>query len=77
MDGLEAARLIKADSGLSETPAVLMVTAFAREEFCAGPNNSAWRRLDQTCDRFGHVNTIIDAWGPPPPGPSSGSKNPA
>jgi two-component system, sensor histidine kinase and response regulator len=32
MDGLEAARLIKADSSLRRTPAVLMVTAFAREE---------------------------------------------
>jgi signal transduction histidine kinase/CheY-like chemotaxis protein len=32
MDGLEAARLIKADSDLSRTPAVLMVTAFGREE---------------------------------------------
>jgi two-component system sensor histidine kinase/response regulator len=32
MDGLEAARLIKGDADLSRTPAVLMVTAFGREE---------------------------------------------
>jgi CheY-like chemotaxis protein len=32
MDGLEAARLIKSDAALSCTPAVLMVTAFGREE---------------------------------------------
>jgi two-component system sensor histidine kinase/response regulator len=32
MDGLEAARLIKQDTNLAQIPAVLMVTAFAREE---------------------------------------------
>ncbi|MCY2992917.1 MAG: response regulator [Planctomycetota bacterium] len=32
MDGIEASRRIKADSTLSRTPAILMVTAFGREE---------------------------------------------
>lgn len=42
MDGLEAARRIREVEHLATIPAVLMVTAYGRDEVqLSGPNNSA------------------------------------
>ena len=42
MDGTEAARLIKEDPELKTHPAVVLVTAFGREEVRKKPSASRW-----------------------------------
>ncbi|MDX8398901.1 MAG: response regulator [Gallionellaceae bacterium] len=58
IDGIETARRIKADSVLSQTPAILMVTAFGREEVVHLANDA---ELDGFLLKPVNESTLIDS----------------
>ena len=75
MDGLECARRIKADTGLRQTPAVLMVTACAHEEIL---RHAEQIRLEgiliKPVMESVMFNTLMEALGQMPDSPKSEDK---
>ncbi|WP_421988559.1 PAS domain-containing protein [Roseococcus sp.] len=73
MDGLEAARMIRAEAGLEQIPAVLMVTAFGREEVLRAAEQLGLEGiLIKPITESTMFNTVCEILGRPDPGEGSG-----